>query len=166
MSEIKKLNQAQRRYRVAEALRDGYRSSRGIAGRLLAVHGVQVHHTTIASDMERIAAESPPKAPDMAERYESRVRDLSDMLLDEDLSKREKLAVHRTLNETESKLTALREKVKEESGKKSWETEEARHAHNMMVKERLEKLGAEANAERKKLWRAEWEAELREKEQK
>jgi hypothetical protein len=109
---------------VRKLVAAGYTSPLAIANALKETHGIDVHRVTVARDMGKLSTPNPRET--MTERYEKRVRDLSDMLEDKDLSSREKLAVHRTLNETEGKLVALRAKVKEEKELKSWDSPEAR----------------------------------------
>ncbi len=151
---------------VRRLVSEGYTSPLSIAKVLKETHGIDVSPRTIARDMERL---SFPKGSDrgtMIDRYEKRVRDLSDMLEDKDLSSREKLAVHRTLNETEGKLVALRAKVKEERDMKSWETPEARQKQQAIRDrwfEANEEKARKAREERDNEVRAEVYAELREK---
>jgi vacuolar-type H+-ATPase subunit I/STV1 len=107
--------------------------------------------------MERLqGTESTP-----LQRHEDRVRKLTDMLDDPDLSRREKLAVHRTLNETEGKLRALRalEKKVEEPG----QSEEARIRRRALIFQALKESGEKRQRELKEEMRAEVYAELRAK---
>jgi tRNA splicing endonuclease len=109
---------------VKKLLSEGYTSPLAIANVLKESHGICVHRVTVARDMGKLSTPNPRGT--MTERYESRVQDLTDMLEDNDLTSREKLAVHRTLNETEGKLVALKARVKEDRDVKSWDTPEAR----------------------------------------
>jgi hypothetical protein len=160
------LNAEHRLELVRGLISEGYTSPLAIANALKESHGIVTHRVTVARDMERLSIPRGSSRETMRDRYEKRVRDLSDMLEDKDLSSREKLAVHRTLNETEGKLVALRAKVKEERDVKSWETPEARQKQQAMRDRWF------ADAEEKRLKRrekrdnevrAEVYAELREK---
>jgi Fe2+ transport system protein B len=91
--------------------------------------------------------------------YEDRVQKLTEMLDDPDLSKREKLAVIRTLNETGRQLLALRDKRKEK--KSGEETEEGRHARIAMQIEQMRKNGEEYQRKQKIKFREEFKDELR-----
>jgi hypothetical protein len=170
MSE-KQTNVQERRVLIGQLLQEGYNSSRSIA-KALKKHGIEVHHSTVARDMEQLHDESGhttkgevgEKRAAMIERYDARVRDLTEMLQDRSLDKREKLAVHRTLNETEGKLLVLRDKPKGgEDSEKSWETEEKRRAWNAVKLKQLRKMADEHQAKMKQQWRAEWVEEQREK---
>jgi vacuolar-type H+-ATPase subunit I/STV1 len=136
---------------------EGHTSPRSVAETLKEKHGIDVHRSTVARDMERLqGTESTP-----LQRHEDRVRKLSDMLDDSDLSRREKLAVHRTLNETEGKLRALQamENKVEEPG----QSEEARLRRNALIFQALKVSGEKRQRELKEEMRAEVYAELREK---
>ncbi len=135
---------------------EGHNSSRSIA-KTLKEKGIDVHRSTVARDMERLqGTESTP-----LQRHEDRVRQLSEMLEDKDLSRREKLAVHRTLNETEGKLHALRAKeIKEQDPEDS---EEARHKRFAVWLKLLKEKGEIHQRNLKEELRAEIYAELREK---
>ncbi len=109
---------------VRRLVSEGYTSPLAIANVLEESHGICVHRVTVARDLGKLSTPNPRET--MTERYEKRVQNLTDMLEDKDLSSREKLAVHRTLNETEGKLVALKARVKEERDVKSWDTPEAR----------------------------------------
>lgn len=158
---------SERRALVGQLVSEGHKSSSSVAKTLKDEHGIDVHRSTVARDMERLHAESSPKGGTerdaMIERYDARVRDLSEMLKDKDLSKREKLAVHRTLNETEGKLVALREKIQEDNDANPQETEEARLKHNARRLRWLEEMAAKHQRETKIQLRAEIYKELREK---
>jgi hypothetical protein len=151
---------------VRKLVSEGYASPLAIAKVLKETHGIDVSPRTIARDLGKL---SIPKGSDrgtMIDRYESRVQNLSDMLEDKDLNKREKLAVHRTLNETEGKLVALRAKVKEDRDVKSWDTPEARQKQQAMRDrwfEANEEKARKAREERDNEVRSEVYAELREK---
>lgn len=80
--EIERVNQAQRRERVAEAITEGFSSSRQIAARLQEKHGVSVSHATVAQDLQVIESDWQERAKDTVEknrqksneRYESMIR--------------------------------------------------------------------------------------------
>ncbi len=151
---------------VRRLVSEGYTSPLAIANALKESHGIVTHRVTVARDMGRLSIPKGSDRETMIDRYEKRVRDLSDMLEDKDLTSREKLAVHRTLNETEGKLVALRAKVKEDRDVKSWETPEARQKQQA-IRDRwfadAEERRLKARAERDNEVRAEVYAELREK---
>ncbi len=151
---------------VKKLVAEGYASNLAIANALKESHGIDVSQRTIARDMERLSIPKGSSRETMTERYEKRVRDLSDMLEDKDLTSREKLAVHRTLNETEGKLVALRAKVKEEKDLKSRETPEAMR-ERQAIRDRwfadAEEKRLKRREERDNEVRAEVYAELREK---
>lgn len=79
---IERVNQAQRRARVAEAMTEGFSSSRQIAKRLSEKHGVRVSHTTVAKDLQVIESDWRERLGDTVEkqraksneRYESMIR--------------------------------------------------------------------------------------------
>ncbi len=136
---------------------EGHDSSRSVAKTLKEKHGIYVHRSTVARDMERLqGTESTP-----LQRHEDRVRKLTEMLDDPDLSRREKLAVHRTLNETEGKLRALR--AMEEKDAEPGEPEEARHKRFALWSRMLQEKAEEHQRKLKEELRAEIYAELREK---
>jgi len=157
----------ERRALVRRLTQQGYTSSRSIAKTLKEKHGIDVHHSTVARDIEQLpllhtpTGEAEGKRAAMIERYDARVRDLSEMLHDKDLSKREKLAVHRTLNETEGKLLALR--ALENEVTEPGESEEARLKRNAFRLRMLTEMAEEHDLKRRKEVRAEIYAELREK---
>jgi hypothetical protein len=93
--------------------------------------------------------------------YEDRVQKLREMLEDPDLSKREKLAVIRTLNETSRQLLSLRDRPKDGNGAKPWETEEARREWNAVKLKQLTKTAEEYRKKLKIQLRAELKDELR-----
>jgi hypothetical protein len=105
----------ERRALVGQLIRDGYRSARPIAEALSDKYGIDAHFTTIARDMQALEADFKEIAKDtigqergvMVTRHENRIRVLSEMLTDPDLSIREKLATIRLLNETDGKLRTL-----------------------------------------------------------
>jgi hypothetical protein len=116
--------------------------------------------------MERLSIPKGSSRETMTERYEKRVESLSNMLEDKNLSSREKLAVHRTLNETEGKLVALKAREKDARDVKSSDTPEATRERAAMrdrwfaaAEEDRLKRREERDAE----VRAEVYAELREK---
>jgi arginine repressor len=157
---------AERRVLVTKLLSDGYTSSRSIAEALKDTHSINAHHSTIARDMEQL--QKPSAKPEsehsrQVQGYEDRVSKLREMLDDPDLSKREKLAVIRTLNETSRQLLALRDRPKDGNGAKSWESEEARLAWNAVKLAQLKKRSEEYDAKRRQEIRREILAELREK---
>jgi hypothetical protein len=139
---------------VRRLVSEGYASPLAIANVLKESHGICVHRVTVARDMGKLSTPNPRDT--MTERYEKRVESLSKMLEDKDLSSREKLAVHRTLNETEGKLVALRVKVKEEKKLESWETPEARRERDAIMDRWFE-----ANEEKARKRREERDAEVR-----
>ncbi len=146
----------ERRALVGRLMAEGHTTPRSVA-KTLKEKGVDVHRSTVARDMERLqGTESTP-----LQRHEDRVRKLTDMLDDPDLSRREKLAVHRTLNETEGKLRALRalEKKVEEPG----QSEEARIRRRALIFQALKESGEKRQRELKEEMRAEVYAELRAK---
>jgi len=147
----------ERRVLVGRLMAEGHDSSRSVAKTLKEKHGIDVHRSTVARDMERLqGTESTP-----LQRHEDRVRKLTEMLDDPDLSRREKLAVHRTLNETEGKLRALR--AMEEKDAEPGESEEEKRERNAFRLQRLKEMAEEHQRELKIRLRAEIYAELREK---
>lgn len=70
---VQKIDIAERQARVAEARLEGYRSTREIAARLKAKYGIEVHHSTIALDIKKIAEDLDANTRETAERE----RDLS-----------------------------------------------------------------------------------------
>ncbi len=151
---------------VRKLVSEGYTSPLAIANALKESHGIVTHRVTVARDMERLSIPRGSSRDTMTERYEKRVESLSNMLEDKNLSSREKLAVHRTLNETEGKLVALRAKVKEEKDLKSRETPEATR-ERAAIRDRwfadAEEKRLKRREERDNEVRAEVYAELREK---
>jgi hypothetical protein len=110
MSE-KQTNVQKRRVLIGQLMQEGYNSSRSIAEALREKHGIAVHRSTVARDMSQLHGESKPWVQDaQILGYEDRVRRLTLMLDDPDLTKREKLAVIRTLNDTGRQLQSLRDK--------------------------------------------------------
>jgi arginine repressor len=167
MSEKQK-NIQERRVLIGQLMQEGYRSSRSIAKALKEKHGVDLGRSTVARDIEQLQGESKTSTSQgelsrLVSGYEDRVQKLTEMLDEKDLSKREKLAVIRTLNETGRQLATLRDKTKDGNGTKPWETEEARREWNAVKLEQLKKQAAEHQAKMKKQWRAEWVEEQREK---
>jgi Xaa-Pro aminopeptidase len=149
---------------VRKLVSEGYTSPLAISNVLEESHGICVHRVTVARDMGKLSTPNPRET--MTDRYEKRVRDLTDMLEDKDLTSREKLAVHRTLNETEGKLVALKAKVKEERDVKSSETPEATRERQAMRDrwfEANEEKARKRREERDNEVRAGVYAELREK---
>jgi vacuolar-type H+-ATPase subunit I/STV1 len=147
----------ERRALVGRLMAEGHKTPRSVAKTLKDKHGIEVHRSTVARDMERLqGTENTP-----LERHEDRVRKLTEMLDDKDLSRREKLAVHRTLNETEGKLHALQamEKKVEEPGQSEEANRKRRAGLLQVFKESAEKRQRELKEE----MRAEVYAELREK---
>jgi arginine repressor len=158
-----KTNIQERRTLVAALIREGYTSSRSIAKALKEKHGVDLGRSTVARDMEQLQKPSANESEHgrQVQGYEDRVQKLREMLEDPDLSKREKLAVIRTLNETSRQLLSLKDKPKDNP--KSWETEEARMAWNAVKLKQLKKRSEEYDAQRRQEIRREILAELREK---
>jgi arginine repressor len=156
---------AERRVLVTKLLSDGYTSSRSIAEALKEKHGISVHHGTISRDMEQLQKPSANESEHSRQvrGYDDRVSRLKEMLEDPDLSKREKLAVIRTLNETSRQLLALRDKPKDSNGAKSWESEEARKEWNAAKFKQLKKRSEDYDAQRRQEIRREILAELRER---
>jgi hypothetical protein len=116
MTEIEKqTGMTERRILVGQLIRDGYRSARPIAEALADRYGIDAHFTTIARDMQALEADFKEIAKDtidenrgvMVTRHEERIRVLSEMLEEPDLSIREKLATIRLMNETDGKLRTL-----------------------------------------------------------
>jgi arginine repressor len=169
MSEKQK-NIQERRVLIGQLMQEGYNSSRSIA-KALKKHGVDLSRSTVARDMEHLQGESKPltngdaqgELSRLVSGYEDRVQKLTEMLDEKDLSKREKLAVIRTLNETGRQLATLRDKTKDGNGAKPWETEEARREWNAVKLEQLKKRSEEYDAKRRQEIRQEILAELREK---
>ncbi len=147
----------ERRALVGRLMAEGHTSPRSVAETLKEKHGIDVHRSTVARDIEQLRGNE--RTP--LQRHEDRVRKLTDMLDDPDLSRREKLAVHRTLNETEGKLHALRalEKKVEEPG----ESEEARHKRRAGLLQGFKESAEKRQRELREELRAEIYAELREK---
>jgi arginine repressor len=160
-----KTNIQERRTLVAALIREGYTSSRSIAKALKEKHGVDLGRSTVARDMEQLQKPSANESEHgrQVQGYEDRVQKLREMLEDPDLSKREKLAVIRTLNETSRQLLALRDRPKDGNDAKSWETEEARREWNAIKFKQLKKRSEEYDAQRRQEIRWEILAELREK---
>ncbi len=160
---------AERRVLVTKLMSAGYDSSRSIAEALREKHGINVHRSTVARDIEQLQGESKPltngdaqgELSRLVSGYEDRVQKLTEMLDEKDLSKREKLAVIRTLNETGRQLLSLRDKTKDGNGAKPWETEEARREWNAIKLKQLKKMGDEAKAKLRAEMRAELKDELR-----
>lgn len=88
--EVERVNRAARRERVAEAMTEGFSSSRQIAKRLSEKHGVEVSHTTVAKDVRAIESDWQVRAGDRVERqraksnerFESMIRFAHEKLLD------------------------------------------------------------------------------------
>jgi hypothetical protein len=147
----------ERRALVARLMAEGHKTPRSVAKTLKEKHGVDVHRSTVARDMERLQGTENTQV----QRHEDRVRKLTDMLDDPDLSRREKLAVHRTLNETEGKLRALRALEKEDAEEP--ESDEGREARSALWLKLLKERAEEVDAQRRQEIRQEIYAELREK---
>lgn len=159
----------ERRALVARLMAEGHATARSVAVALKDEHGVDAHRSTVARDMEVLRSGTkdagPPegKRDAIVARYEERIRSLTAMLRDEGLSKREKLAVHRTLNETESRLAAAKERIREEADANPHDTEEARRERNAFRLERLKEMAEEHQRKTEARLRSEVYAELREK---
>ncbi len=142
---------------MGRLMAEGHNSSRSVAKTLKEKHGIDVHRSTVARDMERL--QGTERTP--LERHEDRVRDLTEMLNEKDVSRREKIALHRTLNETEGKAHALRALEKEDAEEP--ESDEGREARSAVWLEVLKKRSEEVDAQRRQEIRQEIYAELREK---
>ncbi len=65
---IERVAQAQRRLRVAQAMGEGYRASRPIANRLHEKHGIEVHHSTVAKDIQALELDYQEFARDTVDK--------------------------------------------------------------------------------------------------
>jgi chromosome segregation ATPase len=147
----KQTNVQKRRVLIGQLMQEGYNSSRSIAKALKERYGIDASYSTVARDMEHVRAESTTPESEYSrqvQRYEKRISSLEEMLNDKSLDKRERLATHGRLNETERQLATYQEKRKEAEAEKPWNTEEAKEARSKI---NLEALRKSANEHQRKL---------------